>query len=169
MRWTTRTTTGLTNIHEREVRACPAEVWEAMSTLSSPQDRVWPRDRWPRLRLSDGLRPGSDGGHGPIRYGVTRVEEGSALTFALDPAGGMSGWHGFTLAPTDAGTRVTHTLAIESPSATVITVVVPLHDALLEDLLDQLAAAVEHRELTRSPHSLGVRARRALVRVSARR
>src|SRR5690606_746059 len=127
---------------------------------------VWPCDRWPRLRLSHGLRPGSDGGHGPIRYAVTRVERASALTFALDPAGGISGWHGFTLAPTAAGTRVTHVLVIEGPSATVATVVVPLHDALLEDLLDQLAAAVEHRELTRRPHSLGVRARRALVSAS---
>ncbi|WP_420112635.1 DUF3995 domain-containing protein [Pseudactinotalea sp.] len=166
MSWTTRTPTGIRNVHEREVAATPAEVWELMSAFGTPADRVWPSDRWPALTLSDGVRVGSHGGHGPIRYRVEAVEDGAGLTFRFDPEAGISGAHAFTLAPTSIGTRVMHTMLIDHPGTAVATVIVPLHDALLEDLLDQLEALVAHRELRRRPLPLAVRARRAAVAAS---
>lgn len=163
MTWTTRTRHGLRNVHEREVPATPEEVWALMRSLGSDTDRLWPADRWPPLVLSDDLRPGSHGGHGPIRYRVEDVEPGQAVRFAFDRSNGFVGWHEFRVTPVGHGARLTHTLTIERPSPLVEIAIVPLHDALLEDLLDQLDAVVADRPVTRRPLPAPVRARLALV------
>lgn len=45
----------ISNVHERRLSACPEQVWDLVGTLSSDEDRLWPRG-WPAVRL-DGPRP----------------------------------------------------------------------------------------------------------------
>lgn len=163
MGWTTTTATGLRNVHEREVDADTADVWELVETLATPSDRLWPVDRWPRLRLSDGVRPGSRGGHGPVRYRVGAVGPGHTVRFDLEPEGGLTGWHGFQVTATSSGSRLTHTLVLERPSIAAALLVVPLHDALIEDLLDQLEAVVAGRPVRRRRRPLPVQLRIAAL------
>lgn len=162
-RWSTPTTTGLRNVHEREVPIAVEHLWQLVSELGTESDPLWPSDRWPRLRLSDGVSPDSRGGHGPVRYRVDGVEPEGWVRFRFEPETGFRGWHEFRVSPAATGSRLTHIFEIERPSTAVRLVVVPLHDAVLEDLLDQLESVVAGRPVNRRPLSVPVRARRALV------
>lgn len=184
MSWTTRTATGIRNVHERLTPGKPAAAAELLETIAEPGNPLWPSDRWPPLVLDNGLEPGSDGGHGPVRYHVTDHRPGRSISFAFDPAGGIRGGHTFSIeavddgraseatdsAAADAGrVRWRHELVIERPSALVRTTIVPLHDALLEDLLDGADAALCAVALRRPPFSRGTRARLWLLdRVGSR-
>lgn len=168
-RFTARTTTGLRNVHEREVSAAVVDIWRLVTTLGTDADLLWPADRWPRMRLTNGIEPGSDGGHGPIRYHVETVEPERSVRFVFEPATGFHGWHEFRVSPAASGSRLTHLLEVKRPRTAVRLMIVPLHDALIEDLLDQMAAVVADRPVVRSPLRPLVRARRALIAARSRR
>lgn len=161
-RWTTGTTTGIRNTHERSTPGPLAVAEDLLGQLGGDDDALWPTDRWPPLRLDDGHRPGSDGGHGPVRYRVVDSDARS-VRFDLTPATGFAGRHGFTVEPDGDGVRWRHVLEIDDPPALVRWIVVPLHDALLEDLLDAAEARMSGGAVRRRPFPLGVRLRRGLV------
>lgn len=139
-------------------------------------------DRWWPLTLSDGLTPGSRGGHGPVRYTVT-ASEPHTVTFALAEKLPFTGWHRFEIEPTgetgpaanpdSATVRWRHTLVV-TDTALTRTLVVPLHDALIEDLLDT-AAAIGSSQIdpgqypSRQPLRRTDRLRRAAVALIDRR
>lgn len=133
----------ISNVHCRRlpVRAC--DVRRALDSLGTPTDQIWPSDRWPALRLSDGLRPGSRGGHGPIRYVVEEVSD-QAIVFRFErPA--LHGTHRFEVQPDGLACVVRHVLEARPALGTRIAWMLAtrwLHDALLQDLLDNLTREV---------------------------
>jgi len=136
---------GIQNVHERVLGAPPAVVGERVDSLSSREDRLWPNRRWPAMRLDRGLAVGSDGGHGPVRYGVVRYEPGQLVAFAFTSRFPIAGEHRFeVLAGPDGGTSLLrHTL--EGRPRGGLRVGWPLcfrwlHDALIEDAFDRAEA-----------------------------
>lgn len=129
------------NVHERVIAAASQPVGALLDSLASPNDRLWPHDRWPAMRFDHPLGVGADGGHGPVRYRVETYEPGRAVRFRFRAPRGFHGTHGFDVAPLDAGrTRLRHTLQMDASGPALLTWPLafrPLHDALIEDSLDR--------------------------------
>ncbi len=154
------------NVHERRIGATAADAGALLEALSSPLDRLWPSDRWPPLHLDRGLELGSGGGHGPIRYAVIEHLPGRRAVFRFAPRMGMEGTH--TLEVLDTGDAVVLRHLLEGrPSGRMRLiwplVIRPLHDALIEDLLDGAEAALAGRSPVRRGLPLTVRLRRELI------
>ncbi|MCC6652238.1 MAG: SRPBCC family protein [Candidatus Eisenbacteria bacterium] len=132
------------NVHRRVLAASPADVGRLLESLATTDDLLWPSDSWPRLKLDRGLEPGSRGGHGPIRYEVIAHEVGRKVEFRFTAPAGFHGTHALEVLPqTTGGSELVHTIAMDARGPALITwplVFRPLHDALLEDLLDRAAA-----------------------------
>lgn len=133
------------NVHERDF-AVPAEMLGALlDSLSSKDDRLWPRGRWPSMRFEGALAVGARGRHGPIRYNVEAYEPGRCLRLRFTAPSGFLGTHSFEVLPLPSGSRLRHVLEMEASGmakASWPLVFRPLHDALFEDLLDRAALAV---------------------------
>lgn len=131
------------NVHERVFEAPAAAIGELLDGLSSAQDRLWPRDRWPAMRLDAALGLGASGGHGPIRYSVSEYEPGRRVCFAFTAPRGFAGTHRFEVEAVDeASARLRHVVEMEArwpASLSWPLVFRPLHDSLLEDCLDAAA------------------------------
>ena len=133
------------NVHRRVLAAAPADVWALLLTLGAPDDLLWPADSWPPVRFDRSpLAVGSRGGHGPIRYEVAAIEPGRRLVFRFLGPAGFDGTHAFEVLPqTTGGSELLHTITMDARGVAILSwplVFGPLHDALLEDLLDRAAA-----------------------------
>jgi hypothetical protein len=160
------------NVHERRFAAPAEQVGALLDTLASPGDRLWPSLLWPPMRFDRPLQIGAIGGHGPVRYQVDAYEPGRSVRFALRAPRGFDGFHGFEVIPAGArGTKLRHVLEMNARGRAMLTwpaIVRPLHDALVEDCLDNAAFALG--ETTRSRNwSLWVRILRAGFRHVTRR
>ncbi|GAB3409432.1 hypothetical protein [Flindersiella endophytica] len=136
------------NVHCREVPVPVSEVGPLLDGILEA-DSIWPSAGWPALRLDHGLAVGSSGGHGPIRYRVTDHQPGKRLEFAFDPSMGVEGTHALELhaGARPGSTLVRHTLIGRPTAATRLRwafAIRWLHDALIEDLLDNVAVAAGH-------------------------
>jgi hypothetical protein len=129
------------NVQQREIGASAAKVGLMLDSFAGPEDQIWPAG-WPPAKLEAGLRVGSKGAHGPIRYSVVAYEQGRRIRMRFAPGIGIVGYHEFLLTPiTDERCLVTHT--VEGPLTGKMRVIWPLamrwvHDALLQDLLDNI-------------------------------
>ncbi|MBE5460516.1 SRPBCC family protein [Mycobacteroides abscessus] len=90
---------------------------------------------------------GAQGGHGNVRYTCTTYLPGQFIEFTFDSVHGrtIDGRHVFEVIARRAGTLVRHTLDLECTLRDWITlaaVVVPAHDAVIEQLLDNLEHAL---------------------------
>lgn len=153
------------SVHERHISAPAAAAAALLETLSSDDDRLW-RSRLPvRVVLDDGLRVGSSGGHGPVRYHVLEHGPGR-LVFGFDPPTGLEGTHRFEVLDHPDGTcTLRHTLEGRATGAARTRWVLgmhPLHDLVVEDVLD--AAELE---LTGTSHRVQPAPVRARVLVAA--
>ena len=150
------------NVHERTLPVPADAVWSMVETLGGPGDRLWPRDRWPAIKLDGALEPGTHGRHSFIRYAVVGAEPGRRVRFRFRDTPGVEGEHGFEVLPAGDGAAVLrHVLDIQAQGPFELywrTVIVRLHDALLEDLLDRAEGRSPRR------HSVVVRAARAISR-----
>lgn len=130
----------LVNVHERWVRAPRERLASALDALGGPEDELWPSPAWFPMVLDRPLAVGARGGHATIRYAVIEHDPGRRVRFAFRPGRGLDGWHEFTLTDAQDGCVLRHELRVR-PSARmrqlVDCVIAPLHDALLEDLLDR--------------------------------
>ncbi len=160
----------VTNIHERTV-SMPIDVArEALASLASDNDRLWPVNKWPPMRLDNGLAVGSRGGHADVRYDVSSVGNDHVEFRFIHPFP-LTGFHRFDLVASGAhATRFRHVLEGEPRGWMHLgwpLVVRPLHDAFIEDALDRVALeAGDEPRATWSPYvrawrSLEARARRA--------
>ncbi len=137
------------NIHERLVAAPVEEVGPLLDRVGGPRDVLWPTPEWEPMVLDRPVAVGAAGGHGPIRYRVTAHEPGRRVEFTFEPGLGLHGRHTFTAEP--AGPRSTllrH--VVEGRLSGPMVLAWPLavrwvHDAVLEDLLDNAERAVGHR------------------------
>lgn len=104
------------------------------------------------------LALGSRGGHGPIRYHVTSYAPGAEVRFTMGPGQGFTGWHRLAIERGDRPDTVrwTHELVLDQVGPLVRAVVVPLHDQLIEDLLDAATAEMAGVPLRRDPLPLKV-------------
>src|SRR3954471_9556807 len=107
------------NVHERRLDAAPGEVGALLDSLAGADDRLWPHDRWPAMRFerpldarasAEPLRVGASGGHGPIRYQVSRYVPGRMGAFSFCTASGLDGGHRFEVVPEGDGTVLRHVL-----------------------------------------------------------
>lgn len=144
----------IVSIHEREYPAPPSEVASLVASLSSKGDRLWPYERWPRMKLDSGLTLGGSGGHGPVRYRVESLDPTRKVVFRFTGPSGFDGWHAFEVIDLDgATTLLRHELRMRARGWARLTWPLffhPLHDALLEEALDK--AARELRTPPASPH-----------------
>lgn len=133
------------NVHERVLPAGGPLAEALIDGLSGLDDRLWPHDRWPAMHLNDGLKVGSQGGHGPIHYRVVEHQPGRVVRFAFTAPGGLVGEHGFELDDNGQRAVLRHVLrgrAVGRVRWQWPLLIEPLHDALIEDALDRAVATV---------------------------
>ena len=131
------------NVHERTVQTSAAQASELFESLGTRKDRLWPKDRWPAMRLDAPKEERGRGGHGPVRYQVLEHRPGERTTFVFENARlsrGIEGVHYFELEQKDASTfTARHVIDAELHWPAVLLwplFIRPLHDALVEDALD---------------------------------
>jgi hypothetical protein len=150
--------TTLHNRHQRRFATDPKAVGALLDQLGQPDDALWPRTRWPAIRLSRPVTAGQPSGHGAIRYSVDEYRPGEALWFRFDPASGLDGRHGFTVDPQPDGTvALTHTLNATTAGSGRLTwalVIRAMHDQLLEELLDNAETLLPGTVRPPSPQDL---------------
>ena len=133
------------NIHQRELQIPLEKAGKLLDSLGSNQDKLWPRHAWPPMILNAPLGLGSSGGHGPIRYAVENYQPGISVTFRFTRPEGFLGVHSFTLTSETANScELKHTISMTIRGAAIFKwwlIIRPLHDALLEDCLDNAQAA----------------------------
>jgi hypothetical protein len=155
------------NIHERVFDASIAEIGKLIDGLASADDKLWPRDRWPAIQFDRPLSTGAVGGHGPIRYTVESYKPGSNIQFRFTEPKDFLGSHRFEVATTAEGkTRLRHILEMQVHGMARLTwplAICPLHDALLEDVLDQVEIYTGGQPAARS-WSLWVKLLRRVMR-----
>lgn len=127
------------NVHQRQLGASPQDAASLLDGLASPEDRLWPVESWPRMRFDRPLEAGAAGGHGPIRYTVTRYVPGQLVVFQFTAPRGFYGAHWFEVLPSGvSGTLLRHTIEMRIAGIALLSwpvVFRPLHDALVEDAL----------------------------------
>lgn len=132
--------------HERTLPAPPERVGRLLDALGSADDALWPADRWPALRLDKPLEVGARGGHGPIRYHVVAYDPGRMVRFRFTVPPGFVGEHEFLVERAGPNaSRLRHVLTLQPMANARFTwplFYAPLHDALIEDLLDRAEAEV---------------------------
>ena len=130
------------NIHTRQIAAPKASVLDALSTLATQNDKVWPKEKWPKMKLSKGLAVGSRGGHGPIRYFIKEYDPQHLVVFEFQKPKGFHGIHQFEIKEINPNqTQVTHTIDMQTSRVGTLQWIVAvrsLHDALIEDAFDKM-------------------------------
>lgn len=134
------------NVHERRVPVPPTKLAPLLEGLSGPHDQLWPSARWPAMVLDRPLGVGARGGHDPVRYVVCGHARGQWVRFRFRAPRGLLGWHEFTVHPTDDGGSVLrHTLTARLTGSARLSWPLFfrwLHDALLEDAMDNAERVV---------------------------
>ena len=154
------------NHHFRRFLCSEEEVAARLRTLATKDDSLWPHEYWPRMVFRGGLVVGAAGGHGPIRYTVQELDPGRRVVFRFTGPRGFDGTHGFTIKGSSEGSELHHTLEMRAAGPALLTwplIFRPLHDALLEDSLDKVAAALAGGAWRRRRWSVWVRVLRKLL------
>jgi len=151
------------NVHERTVAGGPEEIGPLLARLGQPDDPLYPPS-WPPMRYEDGIVVGSRGTHGVI----SAYEPGRLLEWSFPAGMGITGTHAFTVTPLDHGRS--HVRHVVDADATPVMWLVwsvairPAHDAVLEELLDRLAAATGNPPVRPSVPSVHARLLRWIQR-----
>ena len=133
------------NIHERVLDGSVEQVGRVIDTLASPNDLLWPIDRWPAMKFDRPLGVGAVGGHGPVRYTVESYVPGQNIQFRFTEPNGFLGTHRFEVEPTEGGKALLRhviEMQVSGRAFWIWLVIRPLHDALLEDALDHAEASL---------------------------
>ena len=143
------------NIHTRTIGQAVEQIEELIRTLATPQDKIWPFERWPRMKLDKGLTPGSKGGHGPVGYTIVSSDPGRLVEFEFSAPKGFIGRHRFILKPlSESETEVSHVIDMHTegigPTLQWLIAVRPLHNALAEDALDKVENYFDHQNRLRA-------------------
>jgi hypothetical protein len=133
------------NDHVRTLEADPIRIGALIDSLSSKEDRLWPRQSWPPMKFDAPLGIGAAGGHGPIRYSVEEYTPGKTITFRFTGPKGFDGFHRYELAGTQDTPVLRHTLSMKTHGSALFSwplVFRPMHDALIEDSLAMAQASL---------------------------
>ena len=127
------------NVHECGLEADPIQVGALIDSLSSKNDRLWPKHIWPRMEFDRALGIDAKGGHGPIRYFVEEYTPGKSIKFSFTGPEGFNGFHGYeVLSGPIEPVVLRHTLKMNTQGPAILSwplVYRPMHDALIEDSL----------------------------------
>ncbi|MEU8634314.1 SRPBCC family protein [Amycolatopsis sp. NPDC048633] len=154
------------NVHTRRFPVSADRLVPLLETLGTPEDRLWPVADWPPTRLDGPRAPGTPAGHGPVRYVVEEVAPDRLRCRFTAPAG-VVGYHELTI---DGG-ALTHVLEASLHGWARLTWPLffrPLHDALLEGLLDRAELEVTGRVARPVRWSPYVRFLRKLGKIASR-
>lgn len=155
------------NVHARRIAVPAHRVGEVLDTLASRDDRLWPREHWPRMRFDRPLGVGAVGGHGPVGYVVEAYEPGRSVAFRFTRPAGFHGHHAFHVEDTGGDYCVLrHELVMDPRGSARITWPLffrPLHDALIEEGFDKAERALTSRPVEPTPRSRWVRMLRAVL------
>ena len=148
------------NIHTRTIHQNISKVGELLDSITDKQDKVWPFEKWPRMNLDKGLKTGSKGGHGPIRYTVMKYIPSELIEFTFTRPLGFDGIHRFEVIQFDENsTEIKHIIDMTTSGMGTIKWIVAvrwLHDALVEDALDKVSFYFDE-EFNQSKWSLWVK------------
>ena len=140
------------NIHERRLQADRRRAGELLADLGTKRDRIWPRRNWPAMRLDAPKEKGGRGGHGPIRYHVSEYVPGHRVAFHFEDrqlSRGLDGVHYFELEETGKNEiTARHVIDVRLRGQALLfwpLLIRPLHDALVEDALDNFERASSER------------------------
>ncbi|PWV76797.1 Protein of unknown function [Prauserella marina] len=129
------------NIHARVVDADADDIAPLLATMGQPGDLLYP-PLWEPMRLDGPVAVGASGTHGTI----SAYEPGRLIEFTFPDGIGVTGTHTFTVTTLDRErSLVRHEVDAEAgPTAWLAwkLLIEPSHDAVLEQVLDRLQAAV---------------------------
>lgn len=158
------------NVHIRHIYRPLSDLIPLFHTLATPDDRMLATDKWPAMKLDNGLQVGSKGGHGPIRYHVIEYDPMGKVNFQFDMKG-FDGGHWFLLVnPNENHTVLVHTILMNTSGWATLKWALAirwLHDAYIEDAFDK----VENQFSAHPKHTqwnLWVRILRWLMKTSKR-
>lgn len=130
------------NIHKRIINQPKIRVSGILETLSTQNDRIWPKEKWPAMKFTNGIQIGAKGGHGPIRYSVEKYNPNEIIQFRFSKPKGFNGIHKFEIKElTDNQTEIKHTLDMNAKGKALliwILTIRSLHNALIEDGFDKV-------------------------------
>jgi hypothetical protein len=137
------------NVHERTIDAPAERIGALLDRLASNDDPLWPSPAWLPMRFDRPLQVGADGGHGDVRYWVSAYEPGRRIKFTFHPETGFDGRHELSVEPLEPGRCVVRHVLDARPRG-MMHVLTPLivrwlHDAVVEDLLDNAELAATGR------------------------
>ena len=130
------------NIHSRIIHQPKYKIVELFETLATKEDKMLATDKWPPMKLKDGKKAGSKGGHGPIRYTVQKYLPGEYIEFKFTKPEGFDGTHKFEILEiANDKTEIKHTIEMNVRGSGIITWTLAirwLHDAYIEDAFDKV-------------------------------
>jgi hypothetical protein len=130
------------NVHSRIINQPKSKIEELFKTLSSKNDMMLATDKWSPMILDKGLEIGSKGGHGPIKYTVTKYLPDNLIQFDFIEPIGFNGYHKFEIIEQDKNTTLLkHTIDMTTEgSATLkwLFAIRWLHNAYIEDAFDKV-------------------------------
>jgi hypothetical protein len=152
------------NVVQRVIPADLATVGAHLDQI----ERHWPAPPWPALHLDHGLAVGSPGRHGSISYHVESFEPGRRTRWVFTPDVGLTGYNEISVLDGGPGrTVITDELAGRLHDRMVLVWPVGLrwlHEALINDLFDNIERAATGRVRRLRRHNVWVRTIRWLGR-----
>lgn len=149
------------NIHNRILKASIFDVGKILDGLASEQDKLWPRNNWPAMKFDRKLQNGATGGHGPVRYFILSYILGRSIIFQFTGPKGFDGIHGFYIEELEPGlVKIEHRIEMTVRGFSRISWPIffrPLHDALIEDALDNIESCISHNRKGKRKYSNWVR------------
>lgn len=131
------------NEHQRVVEAPAAAVGALIDRLSAADDPLFPTPAWPAMTFDGPLAVGASGGHGPVRYRVAAYEPGRRVRFDFTEPD--DGFHEISVEPLgERRCRVRHVLETTPRRLERLlwpTVIRPVHDTMVEEVLDNAERA----------------------------
>ena len=129
------------NIHKRIIDRPISEIGQLLHTLATDNYQIIATDKWPKMKLDNGLQIGSKGGHGPIRYFIADLELNKFVKFQFDMKG-FEGFHKFEIMELGTEkTEIVHLIDMETSGIATMKWLFAfrwLHDAFIEDAFDKV-------------------------------
>jgi len=130
------------NSHKRIINQPNKKVSELFKTLATNKDLILPTKHWPAMRFKEGLKLGSRGGHGRIRYKIIAFEPSEQIKFEFTKPEGFIGTHELRIkAISEYTSEISHIIKMNTTfkaSFLWVFVIRWLHDALIEDAFDNV-------------------------------
>lgn len=129
------------NLHKREINQPKTELVKLLSTLATEKDMIIATKKWSPMKLDNGLKVGSKGGHGPIKYFITEYNPEKCIVFKFDMIG-FNGFHKFEITALEPNkTELSHIINLTTTGLATLKWALAirwLHDAYIEDAFDKV-------------------------------